>query len=58
MKSITVANTHASRKPTLGGRLRSWFYSLFRPEVVEVTFHKVGNQITYTYTKVPDKQVA
>jgi hypothetical protein len=32
--------------------------SLFEPEEVEVTFKVEGKKVSYTYTKVPHKQVA
>jgi len=32
--------------------------AIFQPEEVEVTFSGKGKNITYTYTKVSDKQVA
>jgi hypothetical protein len=32
--------------------------SLFQPEEVEVTFKEEGNTKSYTYIKVPHKQVA
>jgi hypothetical protein len=31
---------------------------LFEPEEVEVTFKVEGKKVSYTYTKVPHKQVA
>ena len=39
-------------------KLGSKIAGLFEPEEVEVTFKVEGNKVSYTYTKVSDKQVA
>ena len=39
-------------------KLSSKIAELFEPEEVEVTFKEEGNKTSYTYTKVPHKQVA
>jgi|GEM_PF-5886965 len=38
--------------------LRRNISDLFKPEEVEVTFKVEGDNVTYTYTKVNEKQVA
>ena len=39
-------------------KLGSKIISLFEPEEVEVTFKVEGKKVSYTYTKVSQKQVA
>jgi len=53
--SSPAAGTQVSRLFT---RIARYVRQLFEPEVVEVTFHVEGRHVTYTYTKVEDKQVA
>ncbi|MBX2904552.1 MAG: hypothetical protein KF744_00850 [Taibaiella sp.] len=40
------------------GKIARYVRHLFEPEEVEVTFHVEGKHVTYTYTKVEEKQVA
>lgn len=40
------------------GKIARYVRHLFEPEEVEVTFHVQGKHVTYTYTKVEEKQVA
>lgn len=44
--------------PLLFRKLVRSISDLFQPEEVEVTFKVDGKNTTYTYTKVPQKQVA
>ena len=39
-------------------KIRGKITGLFEPEEVEVTFKNEGKTMSYTYTKVPHKQVA
>ena len=58
-------NKNLRREPTVFSspahflrRLSHMISDLFKPEEVEVTFKVEGNTTRYTYTKVPEKQVA
>ena len=53
--SSPAAGTPLSR---FFSRVARYVRHLFEPEVVEVTFHVEGKHVTYTYTKVEEKQVA
>jgi hypothetical protein len=60
----SLSNYRSNTRPTrpsfsdLFRKFTKRVVALFEPEEVEVTFKKEGNNITYTYTKVTDKQVA
>ena len=53
--SSPAAGSFISRLIT---RIRKYIGRLFEPEEVEVTFRVDGKHVTYTYTKVEEKQVA
>lgn len=53
--SSPAAGSFISR---LISKARRHISRLFEPEVVEVTFHVEGTHVTYSYTKVEEKQVA
>lgn len=59
-ESKTTISSTAPGKPVsrLFSRIARYVRHLFEPEVVEVTFHVEGKHVTYTYTKVEEKQVA
>lgn len=59
---MDAPNNNNNSKPLLISglfkKLANRIYDLFKPEEVEVTFKVDGKNTTYTYTKVPQKQVA
>ena len=61
MHSLTVIKKQPASTSWLaaaGKRFKKYLNDIFRPEVVEVTFKMDGDNVTYTYTKVEEKQVA
>ncbi len=53
-------NLKPEKKHTIGllKKISNKVATLFQPEEVEVTFKEEGNTKSYTYIKVPHKQVA